>query len=76
MLKRPEDPAQYPAYLRKIGEHEIAEYVEGMVYVVRCKDCAEYRLWDGEKICMRLGSWYGDTKPDDFCSRGRRKDAE
>ncbi len=44
------------------------------VEVVRCKDCEEYIPWlDGEKICGRVGSYYGNTKPDDFCSRGNRR---
>lgn len=44
------------------------------VEVVRCKDCAEYMPWlYGEKICGLLGSYHGDTKPDDYCSRGRKR---
>ena len=42
--------------------------------IVRCKDCKEYGEWLGGKICMRYGSYYGNTKPDDFCSRGERRD--
>ena len=41
--------------------------------IVRCKDCEEYKLWGSCKICMRLGSWYGNMKPEDFCSYGRLK---
>lgn len=45
------------------------------VEVVRCKDCAEYIPWlDGERICGRMGSYHGDTKPDDYCSRGRKRE--
>jgi hypothetical protein len=41
--------------------------------VVRCKDCIEYKEWGTGKICMRLGSYYGDREPDDFCSLGIRR---
>ena len=40
------------------------------VEVVRCKDCKQYLPWLDDKICMRLGSYYGNTKPTDFCSHG------
>ena len=44
------------------------------VEVVRCKDCEEYIPWlYGWRICGRVGSYHGNTEPDDFCSRGRRK---
>lgn len=44
------------------------------VEVVRCKDCAEYIPWlYGDRICGRIGSYFGNTKPDDYCSRGRKK---
>lgn len=49
------------------------------VEVVRCRDCVEYIPWgdDGDRICGRIGSYFGNTKPNDFCSRGMRKmDAE
>ena len=43
--------------------------------IVFCRDCEEYKEWlNGECVCMRLGSYYGNTKPDDFCSRGVLKD--
>lgn len=41
--------------------------------VVRCKNCTEYKEWGSGKICMRLGSYYGDREPDDFCSLGIRR---
>lgn len=41
--------------------------------VVRCKNCSEYREWNGRKICMRLGSYYGEREPNDFCSLGIRR---
>jgi hypothetical protein len=44
------------------------------VEVVRCKDCEEYIPWlEGDYICGRIGSYFGNTKPNDFCSRGVRK---
>lgn len=46
--------------------------------VVRCKDCVEYIHWgdDGNRICGRIGSYFGNTKPNDFCSRGAKMDVE
>lgn len=45
------------------------------VPVVRCKDCKEYiSRWNGDYICGRIGSYYGNTKPDDFCSYGERSE--
>ena len=41
--------------------------------VVRCKDCEEYIPWGNGKICGLIGSYFGNTKPNDFCSRGRRR---
>ena len=46
------------------------------VEVVRCKDCAEYIPWGNDRICGRVGSYYGNTKPNDYCSRGRKKHEE
>ena len=43
--------------------------------VVFCRDCSEYIEWlDGQRICGMMGSYYGNTKPDDYCSRGKAKD--
>lgn len=42
--------------------------------IVRCKECKEYGDWLGGKICMRLGSYHGNTNPDDFCSYGERRE--
>jgi hypothetical protein len=43
------------------------------VPVVRCKDCVEYIPWLDGKICARIGSYFGNTKPNDFCSHGTRR---
>ena len=44
------------------------------VEVVRCRDCEEYVPWlEGDYVCGRIGSYFGNTKPNDFCSRGVRK---
>lgn len=44
------------------------------VEVVRCRDCEEYVPWlEGDYICGRIGSYFGNTNPNDFCSRGVRK---
>ena len=44
--------------------------------VVTCGECKEYQEWDGDKICMRLGAYKGNTKPTDFCSYGERRSDE
>lgn len=44
--------------------------------IVLCRECEEYKEWDGSKICMRLGSYYGNMKPNDYCSYGVRKDGD
>ena len=45
-----------------------------LVEVVRCKDCIiSYRHDDDDIICGMTGVNVG---PDDFCSRGTRKDGE
>ena len=54
-----------------------SDYPKAPIYaadLVRCKECKEYGEWLDGKICMRLGSYYGNTKPDDFCSYGERKE--
>ena len=50
--------------------------------VVRCKDCAKHYVTLGRDMCARNATGSGDhlfgltaTRPDDFCSRGVRKEA-
>lgn len=61
-------------------KHDRAQYQKGYEdrdsEIVRCKDCKEYQEWDGGKICMRLGSYYGDVPPDWFCADGERLEDE
>ena len=45
------------------------------VEVVRCKNCENYIPWLDGMICSRIGSYYGDTDPNDFCSKGVRNNA-
>ena len=65
---------------RTKGWNECITYIQqnapavDAVPVVRCKDCEEYIPWLRGNICGLIGSYYGDTKPNDFCSRGRRKE--
>lgn len=43
---------------------------------VRCRDCIEYAeiLPGTDRICMKLGMYHGDIRPEDYCSRGVRRD--
>lgn len=42
--------------------------------VIRCRDCKEYIPWGDGRICGLVGSYFGNTKPNDFCSRGAKMD--
>ena len=55
------------------------------VPVVRCKDCVHWLNEDGmeDHVCLKIYDDAGmndvawiERKPDDFCSRGERKDGE
>ena len=50
--------------MREIAIAPIIDAVE----LVRCKDCKHYSL------CESCSEWHTDTNPEDFCSRGERKD--
>ena len=43
------------------------------VPVVRCREC---KYWLGEHVCDLDCNHETHTGPDDFCSRGQRKEAE
>lgn len=46
------------------------------VPVVRCKDCKYYHMFEeGFRDCRHTGG-LDEVNPDDFCSRGKRKDDE
>ena len=86
MLKRPKVPTQYPAYLRKIGEHAIAEHMEGMETVVRCRDCKHRANARECPMCYTEDSYdeeYGydywdvdKTTDDGFCHCGEKWNEE
>lgn len=51
--------------------------------IVRCRDCskadyAEVHMFDGTRqkkwTCTRFGCFHHMVKPDDFCSRGERRE--
>jgi len=44
--------------------------------LIQCKDCKYYEQWTNHKICMLLGSYYGDTKPNDYCSNAERRESQ
>jgi len=43
--------------------------------LIRCKDCKHYEQWTNHKICMLLGSYYGNTQPNDYCSNAERRES-
>jgi len=59
-----------------INRKEAVDLIKGLV---RCKDCRHYEIGTGWAAC---GLWSGDpyeqaaTDPDDFCSRGEKKNDE
>ena len=71
-----EDPLFYLVERYGVSGVIEAEPTVDAVPVIRCKDCKEYAEWGDSMICMRLGSYYGNTKPNEFCSRAERKDNE
>ena len=66
------DTYDVAAALEKTGKRDS---VENLIDIVRCADCKEYQAWGDGMICMRLGSYHGNTNPNDFCSRGTRKES-
>ena len=54
----------------------LKDCVVDAVPLVRCKDCMHYISIPREsedKFCGRLGSYYGNTTPNDYCSFGWKK---
>ena len=43
------------------------------VEVVRCKDCAYWKEYDGEMFCYCWCGLHSDTTEDDYCSYGSRR---
>ena len=43
--------------------------------LIRCKDCKHYEQWTNHKICMLLGSYYGNTQTNDYCSNAERRES-
>lgn len=48
--------------------------IRDTVEVVRCKDCAYWKEYDGEMFCYNWCGLHSDTTEDDFCSYGSRKE--
>ena len=81
-----EGQEHYKKYGFKVGDiikfspSQVNEIVKDIpivdaVPVIKCKDCGYYMEWhDGQYICARLGNWYGNTKPDDFCSKAEERE--
>lgn len=53
---------------------ETVKEMEAKSKLIRCKDCKHYEQWTNRKICMPLGSYYGNTQPNDYCSYAERKE--
>lgn len=67
IIKIDEDPS-------KKDIHGGYPLIEPPLELIRCKDCTEYQEWADGKICMWLGSYYGDVPPDWFCANAKRED--
>lgn len=44
--------------------------------LIMCRNCEQYKEWEDTMICMRLGSYYGNTKPTDYCSYAWKKETK
>lgn len=74
------DKARDTATIDLVVHHLDRQPTIDAVPVVRCKDC---KYWGGVvfgNVCRRwsapLAGMRNDTKPDDFCSYGERKDGD
>ena len=50
---------------------------EDAVVVTRCKDCKHFEVDDGlpdGRLCLMHGHRWTAPRPDDYCSRGERKE--
>ena len=56
----------------KTGEVRFIPGVKGEL--VRCQDCEWYQPWGDDKICMYELPLYVKPKPDDYCSKARRRE--
>ena len=68
----------YDPFTRKIIWEDDGPKLADLVEVVRCKDCKHYRSVAGyiDGYC-HMAEWYRRYQsPDDYCSRGERKDDE
>ena len=61
MIKRPESELGYPAYLRKIGEHQIAEYIEGLQTEVYAKERKPIKMNHPQRIRIFTSFPWEDT---------------
>ena len=66
-------------WLPEMSEEEFDAFPPADVApVVRCKDCRHFEVDDGlpdRRLCLRHGHRWTAPRPDDFCSRGERKEA-
>ena len=44
--------------------------------IVYCKDCDAWMPWGDGNYCSRLDGFYSRTNPDDYCSKGHRKEVK
>lgn len=64
---------RYLSEIKRVARQPTADVAE----VVRCKDCVYWECGkDYEPYCNHFGNMMADTKADDFCSYGERKNHE
>lgn len=79
MVREDEDIWPHAREMVPLLDVQLAPSVDA-VSVVYCEDCKHYRSRKCEQIADIMDGYYRDTfevkRPDDFCSRGERKEAD
>lgn len=69
MAKLPDGWLFVPKVSKKLTTIEITEQE-----LIMCRNCEEYKEWGDTMCCMRLGSYYGNTMPTDYCSYAKKRE--
>lgn len=60
-------------YICKEAQTDNGGYLEPVTELIRCKDCKHY-FPEGHVRCWNIRGMHYPVEPDEFCSRGKRKE--